>query len=111
MVVSGQTTGGHWVAVLIGAVLLFTVAATTIAGLMHAYWVRRIETALQPADELSDLLLPGMGASLWRCQTLIAEAIVVRQRLSGQIDVETYQVRMTELARQANSERRPQHNT
>lgn len=52
-----------------------------------------------------------MGASLWRCQALIAEAVVVRQRLSGEIDVETYQVRMTELARQASSERRPQRNT
>jgi hypothetical protein len=51
-----------------------------------------------------------MGPSLWRCQALIAEAIVVRQRLSGEIDAETYQIRMNELARQATPVRRPQRN-
>ncbi len=108
--VSGQVTSGHWAAVLIGVVLLFTFVAITAAGLQRVYRGRHIEAALPPADGPSDLLPSGMGASLWRCQTLIAEALIVRQRLSGEIDVETYQIRMTELARQANSERRPQRN-
>ncbi|WP_276806845.1 hypothetical protein [Mycobacterium nebraskense] len=108
---SGQTTSGHWVALLIGVVLLLTFVATTAAALMRVRRARQIEAALPPTNGLSDLLPPGMGASLWRCQALIAEAVVVRQRLSGEIDVETYQVRMTELARQASSERRPQRNT
>jgi hypothetical protein len=42
-----------------------------------------------------------MGDSLWRCRALIAEALVVRQRLSGEIGAETYQARMNDLARQA----------
>ena len=110
MAVAGQVTSGYWAAVLIGVVLLFTFIAATAAGTMRVYRARHIETAPPPADGLSDLLPSGMGVSLWRCQTLIAEALIVRQRLSGEIDVETYQIRMTELARQANSERRPQRN-
>jgi hypothetical protein len=41
---------------------------------------------------------------------LIAEAIIVRQRLSGEIDAETYRTRMSDLAWQAIPERRPQRN-
>ena len=110
MAASGQVTSGHWAAVLIGVLLLVTFIATTTAGIMHVYRARRNETAHQPTDGLSDLLPSDMGASLWRCQALIAEAIIVRQRLSGEIDAETYQARMNELARQAISERRPQRN-
>jgi hypothetical protein len=51
-----------------------------------------------------------MGASLRRCWALIAEALVVRQRLSGEIDAETYQARMNDLARDAIPARRPQRN-
>ena len=39
---------------------------------------------------------------------LIAEALIVRQRLSGEIDAETYRIRMNALARQAIPERHPQ---
>lgn len=104
MASSGQVTSGYWAAVLMGMVLLLTFVATTTAR------ARRSETAPQPSDGLSDLLPSGMGASLWRCQALIAEAVVVRQRLSGEIDAETYQIRMNELARQAISDRRSQPN-
>jgi hypothetical protein len=51
-----------------------------------------------------------MGAGLWRCRALIAEALIVRQRLSGEIDAETYQARMNGLARDSIPERRPQRN-
>jgi hypothetical protein len=107
MAASGQVTSGYWAAVMIGMVLLLTFVATTIA---RAYRARRNETAPQPGDGLFELVQSGMGASLWRCQALIAEAVVVRQRLSGEIDAETYQTRMNELARQANPERRSQPN-
>jgi hypothetical protein len=108
---SGQVTSGYWAAVLIGVVLVLIFVATTTAGMMHVYRARHTEPALQPTDGLSDLLPSGTGASLWRCQALIAEAVIVRQRLSGEIDAETYQIRMNDVARQANSERRPQPNT
>jgi hypothetical protein len=110
MAASGQMTNGHWAALLIGVVLLVIFVATTTAAIMRAYRARRDQTALRSADGISELVPVGMGASLWRCQALIAEAIVVRQRLSGDIDAETYQNRMNELARQATSERRPQRN-
>ncbi|MEB3980386.1 hypothetical protein OQ968_03820 [Mycobacterium sp. 663a-19] len=93
-----------------GVVLLVTFVATTTTGVVRVYRARHNETGLQPTDGLSDLLPSRMGASLWRCQALIAEAVVVRQRLSGEIDAETYQVRMKELARQEFSERRSQPN-
>jgi hypothetical protein len=110
MAASGQITSGYWAALLIGVLLLLTFVATTTAGIMHVYRARRNETVQQPTAGLSDLSQSGMGASLWRCQALIAEAIVVRQRLSGEIDAETYQIRMNELARQATPERRSQRN-
>ena len=110
MAASGHSTSGYWAALLIGVLLLFTFVATTTAGIMHVYRARRNENPQQPTAGLSDLSPSGIGASLWRCQALIAEAIVVRQRLSGEIDAETYQIRMNEIARQATSERRPQRN-
>jgi hypothetical protein len=105
-----QFTSGHWAALLIGVVLLLIFVATAAAAIMRVYRVRRDEAAFRSTDGLSDLAPWGVGASLWRCQALIGEAIVVRQRLSGQIDAETYQIRMNELARQAIPERRPQRN-
>ena len=110
MAASGQVTSGYWAAVLIGVVLLVTFIATTTTRIMRVYRARHNDTELQSTDGRSDLLPSGMGASLWRCQALIAEAVIVRQRLSGEIDAETYRDRMNELARQAISERRPQPN-
>ncbi|OBH06140.1 hypothetical protein [Mycobacterium sp. E1747] len=110
MAVSGQVTGGHWAALLIGVVLLFTFLATTAAGLMRVHRGRRIETTPPSTDGPPDPLPSTMGASLWRCQAMIAEAVIVRQRLSGQIDAETYRFRMNALALQFNSERSPQRN-
>ena len=110
MAASGHTTSGHWAALLIGVLLLLTLVATTTARIMHAYRARGNETAHQLPDGLSDLLPSGAGPSLWRCQALISEALIVRQRLSGEIDAETYQARMNALARQAITVRRPQRN-
>jgi hypothetical protein len=111
MAASGEVTSGYWAAVLIGVVLLVTFTATTATGIMRFYRRRHNEIGLRPTSEgLSDLLPSGMGASLWRCRALIAEAVIVRQRLSGEIDAETYQIRMNELARLAISDRRPERN-
>lgn len=110
MAASGQVMSGYWVALLIGVVLLLTLVAASVARIMRVYRARHSETALKPTEELSDLLPSDMGPSLWRCKALIAEAVIVRQRLSGEIDAETYQIRMNELARQGISERRPQPN-
>ncbi len=89
MAASGQVKSGYWAAVLMGVLLLLTFVVTTTAGIMHAYRARGNETAHQPTDGLSDLSPSGMGASLWRCQALITEALIIRQRLSGDIDAET----------------------
>ena len=89
---------------LIGVVLLVIFVAATGAAIVRVYRARIDETALQSSNGISDVVRSAAGPSLWRCQALIAEAIVVRQRLAGQIDAETYQIRMNELARQATSE-------
>jgi hypothetical protein len=83
MAASGQSMSGYWAAVVIGVLLLLTFVATTTAGIMHVCRARRNKRAHQPSDGFSDLVALGMGVSLWRCQALIAEAVIVRQRLSG----------------------------
>jgi hypothetical protein len=95
---------------LMGVVLLLNFVATTIAALMHGHRARRKEMVREPTGRLSETPPPDMGASLWRCQALIAEALIVRQRLSEEIDAETYQARMNDLARQPIPQRRPQRN-
>ncbi|WP_156685589.1 hypothetical protein [Mycobacterium sp. Marseille-P9652] len=110
MAASGHTTSGYGAALLIGVLLLLALVASTTARIMHAYRARGNETADELPDRLSDQLPSDMGPSLWRCQALIAEAIIIRQRLSGEIDAETYQTRMNALACQASSARRPQRN-
>jgi hypothetical protein len=110
MAASGQVTNAYWPAVLMGLGLLLSLVATTIARAVRVHRARHPITGLPPADGLADLWPSGMGPSLWRCQALIPEAITVRQLLSGDIDAETYRIRMSDLARQANPERRSQRN-
>ena len=101
MAAYGQIISGHRSALLIGVVLLLTFVATTIVAVPRRYRARRHDTAPQPTAGLSGPSLSDMGASLGRCRLLIEEALIVRQRLSGDIDAQTYQARMTDLARQA----------
>ena len=108
MAAYGQITSGYWPAMLIGVVLLLTFAATE--AVMRSYRPRRKEAAPEPTVQLSDPLPSDMSASLWRCRALIEEALIVRQRLSGKIDAETYQAHMNDLARQTVPERPPQRN-
>ena len=97
-------------ATLMGVVLLLSFVATTIAALMRGHRARRKEMVQEPTGRLSETPPSDMGAGLWRCRALIAEALIVRQRLSGEIDAETYQARMNGLARDSIPERRPQRN-
>ena len=100
MAASGQIIRGYRSALLIGVVLL-PLVATTIVALSRRYRAPRHDTAPQPTAGLSSPPLSDLGASLGRCRVLIEEALIVRQRLSGDIDAQTYQARMTDLARQA----------
>jgi hypothetical protein len=107
----GHVTSGYWPAVVIGTVELLVLIMYTTATVRNEVRRRRgANTVLsvlrrpdEPAGEAADPPL--------RCWALIAEAIIVRERLSGQIDAETYQIRMNELARQATSECRPLRNS
>ncbi len=82
MPASGQVTSGSWAATLLGVLLLVTFVANTTWASMRRFRPRR-EAAPRPAARLYDLAAPAHDASLWRCRLLIAEALIVRQRLSG----------------------------
>ncbi|KKC03452.1 hypothetical protein [Mycobacterium nebraskense] len=110
MAASGQITSGYWAAVLISVVLLLIVVAATTVTMMRGYRPGRKETAVRATAGRSDLLRSDKGAGLWRCPIVITEALIVRQRLTGEIDAQTYRAGMNILARQAISERRPQRN-
>jgi hypothetical protein len=110
MAAYGQITSGYWPAMLIGVVLLLTFVATTTAAVTRGYRRRREETAPKRTVGLFGPLPLDMGASLWRCGVLLEEAVIVRQRLSGTIDAETYQARMSDLARQVAPEGHSQRN-
>lgn len=79
MAAYGEATTGRWLAVVIGAVLLLILIVATVAAALRARRRRHDATAVAP------------------CWGLIAEALVVRQRVSGQIDAATYQTRMNDL--------------
>ena len=100
MAAYGQIISGYRSALLIGVVLL-PLVATTIVAVSRRYRAPRQDTAPQPTAGLSGPPLSDMGASLGRCRVLIEEALIVRQRLSEDIDAQTYQARMTDLARHA----------
>ncbi|MCV7155785.1 hypothetical protein QYF68_02930 [Mycolicibacterium austroafricanum] len=71
--------GEGWLAVVIGAALLLVLLVAIVAAALRARRRRHDATAVA------------------RCWGLIAEALVVRQRVSGQIDAATYQARMNDL--------------
>lgn len=100
----GQATTGYWPAALIGAVLLLTfiVSTTTTVVRRHRRHHRHAEPAVRSFDEPSS----HRDVPVERCRGLIAEAFIVRERMSGQIDTGTYQARMTDLAQEARREGR-----
>lgn len=96
----GQVSTGYWPGVVIGTVVVVVAAANLIVAVGRARRRRRDVTQPTAAARRSPESSP-----IVRCRRLIAEAMIVRQRVSGQIDAETYQARMTELAREAVCER------
>jgi hypothetical protein len=106
----GQVTSGYWPAVVIGTLELLILIMYATASVWHEVRRRRDASTLLSVLGRPDQLAGEAGDPPPRCWALIAEAIIVRERLSAEIDAETYRTRMNDLARQANPERRPQHN-
>ena len=75
----GVISAGYWPALVIGVVLVLLLTLLTVVAVVRARRRRQEATALA------------------RCRLLIVEAMVVRARVSGQIDAATYQERMKEL--------------
>lgn len=107
----GQVSTGKWIALVIGIVLLVIAIADVIAEARAA--VRRVRrmrrgvaasaAAARPSGEpWQEIEVPRA-----RIRALIAEAIIVRERLSGQIDAATYQARMKDLVSGDRSSARP----
>lgn len=93
---SGQVTTGYWPAVMIGIVLLVIAIVSLIGARRTAVkrarrWRRDVKVAA-PVESLPEADIP-----YERCRGLIAEALIVRDRVSGQIDAATYQARMKDL--------------
>lgn len=74
----GVVVANQWPA-LVGASVLVALAAAVLVG-----WLRARRRRKQ--------------AALARCWGLIAEGLVIRQRVSGEIDSATYQQQMNDLA-------------
>lgn len=90
----GQIAGGFWPALVIGGIELLIMIVYTIAGARRA--LRRRHESTIPLSLLARFKEPS-GETLLQCWRLIAEAIIVRERVSGQIDAATYQTRMEDL--------------
>jgi hypothetical protein len=106
----GQVTGGYWPAVVIGTAEVLILIMYTIAAVRKEVRRRRDAGTQLSVLRRPDELAREAGDPPLRCWGLIAEAIIVRERLSGEIDAEMYRTRMSDLARQATPERRPQRN-
>jgi hypothetical protein len=106
----GQVSSGYWPAVVIGTVELLILILYTTAAVRREVRRRRDPSTVLSVLPRPDELAGEAGDPPLRCWALIAEAIIVRERLSGQIDAETYRTRMNDLVRQAIPERRPQRN-
>lgn len=89
-----QVAGGFWPAVVIGGIELWIAMLYTTAGARHA--LRRCRDAGAGLSRLGRSDEPPVE-TLLRCWRLIAEAIIVRERVSGQIDAATYRRRMEDL--------------
>jgi hypothetical protein len=97
----GQVTTGYWAAVLIGAVLLLTFIVSMTVAVMRRRRPHHKHTALEPAVRPFGAAPSDTEVPVERCRGLIAEALIVRERMSGQLDAETYQARMKDLAWEA----------
>lgn len=98
----GQITAGYGPAVTIGAVLVLIavvdLVVATKAKLRRARQRRSNVAAPIPGVGLSGEAVQQSDDPLVGCRDLIAEAVVVRERIAGRIDATTYQARMKDLA-------------
>ena len=106
----GQVTTGYWPAAFIGAVLLLTLIVTTTRAVIRRRWPRYKRVAVEPAVRPLGAPPSNGDVPLERCCGLIAEALIVRERMSGQIDAETYRAHMNDLAREPPREGRAHRN-
>lgn len=89
-----QVTGDYWPAVVIGGIELLIAILYTSTRVRRA--LRRHPDSSTPRSLIRQIDEPS-GEMLLQCRRLIAEAIIVRERVSGQIDAATYQARMEDL--------------
>ena len=81
-------SSGHWVGVAIGVMLVVILVGLVVG----AAWRRHRRSR---------------DASIGRCWGLIAEAVIVRRRVSGEIDAATYQEQMKDLVSKGGSQKLP----
>lgn len=111
MAAYGQASTGKWIAMLIGMVLLVVAVADLIASARaaarRAHRTRRGSAASTTAARPTGELWQEFEVPHARIRALIAEALIVRERLSGEIEAATYQARMKDLVSDARSSAPP----
>lgn len=93
-----------WPDIAIGALLLSVWVVMTVGSIRN--WLRNPRRSPRPvasADRQSSEPVSEPDVPYERCKGLIAEALIVRDRVSGQIDAATYQGRMKELVSKGRS--------
>lgn len=106
----GQVTTGYWPAASIGAVLLLTLILSTTRAVIRRRRSRYKDAAVEPAVRPFGAPPSDVDVPVERCRGLITEALTIRERMAGQIDAQTYQARMKDLAWEASREGRAHRN-
>ncbi|MDO2385974.1 hypothetical protein QRB41_21735 [Mycobacterium avium subsp. hominissuis] len=90
-----QVADGFGPAAVIGGIELLVMILYGADGVRHALRRRR-DSGTSPS--LPGRLDQSSGVAVLHCSRLTAEAIIVRERVSGRIDAATYRTRMEDLA-------------
>jgi len=93
----GEVSTGYWAGIVIGGVLVVVLMWSTVTALVRVRR-RRASTATVAVTNRPGGTTAEEARAHARCRLLIAEALVVRERVSGRIDAATYQARMKDLA-------------
>lgn len=99
-----DVSAGHWPDLAMGALLLLVWVVMTVGSIRN--WLRRQRRSPRPvasANRESNQPASESDVPYERCRGLIAEALIVRDRVSGQIDAATYQQRMEDLVSKGRS--------